>query len=75
MPAYCCRFLIAAGDPCQLPPVLCSPAHITAGAAGRGGPGQQQLYGLLRPLYVRLTQLGHQPHLLTHQYRSAPGWR
>jgi hypothetical protein len=33
---------------------------------------QQQggrVYGLLRPLFVRLTQLGHEPHLLTHQYR------
>lgn len=88
------RFVIAAGDPCQLPPVLASPAAVTlmpgrpaaaAAAATAGGnshmPGpslgtaiaaqQQQsaIYGLLRPLFVRLTHLGHVPHLLTHQYR------
>jgi hypothetical protein len=34
---------------------------------------QQQglVYGLLRPLFVRLTDLGHKEHLLTHQYRYA----
>jgi hypothetical protein len=59
------------------------PAAATAAADGnihRPGPAgtaiaatqqQQQgvIYGLLRPLFVRLTHLGHVPHLLTHQYR------
>lgn len=75
-----CRFLIAAGDPCQLPPVLTSPTGVTAAASAacsdsiRGSGRQQQqglLYGLLRPLFVRLTHLGHKEHLLTHQYRYA----
>lgn len=97
--AHACRFLIAAGDPCQLPPVLASPTGVTppsqpqapaaahlsnlnnssqsGGAANRPSLDQQQqqqqrpvVYGLLRPLFVRLTHLGHVPHLLTHQYRS-----
>lgn len=72
-----CRFLIAAGDPLQLPPVVASPAHVTAAAAGPGGgpkvpPGQgqqSQLHGLLRPLFVRLAALGLPPFLLRLQYR------
>jgi hypothetical protein len=34
---------------------------------------QQQggvVHGLLRPLFVRLKDLGHVPHLLSHQYRQ-----
>jgi hypothetical protein len=80
--AFSVSFLIAAGDPCQLPPVLATPTGVTATAATAvaGGsssrPVQQQqqqglVYGLLRPLFVRLTHLGHKEHLLTHQYRSA----
>jgi hypothetical protein len=84
--AACClaSFLIAAGDPCQLPPVLATPTGVTAAAAAAAAAGgainsrpvqqqqQQQhgvVYGLLRPLFVRLTHLGHKEHLLTHQYR------
>jgi hypothetical protein len=80
-----CSYLIAAGDPCQLPPVLASPTGVTPAAAAAQAPGinpaagqlqqRQQpgsvAYGLLRPLFVRLTHLGHEPHLLTHQYRYA----
>eukprot|EP00887_Chlorella_sp_A99_P002672 scaffold6.g2672.t1 len=68
-----CRFLIAAGDPKQLPPVIASPAEVS-GAGGdsaiggaRGGPR-----GLLRPLFVRLADLGLPPFLLRRQYRCAP---
>lgn len=75
-----CRYLIAAGDPLQLPPVIANPSALTAtqpaaaaaatagGAAGGGGGGAAAA-GLIRPLFVRLTQLGHTPHLLRWQYR------
>jgi len=74
-----CRYLIAAGDPLQLPPVVASPVHVTAAPSmpGRGPPalpgqGQQgQLQGLLRPLFVRLAALGLPPFLLRRQYRCA----
>ena len=68
------RYLIAAGDPLQLPPVIASPSALTvtppqprgggaaASTADAGG-------GLLRTLFVRLSQLGHTPHLLRWQYR------
>jgi hypothetical protein len=57
-----CKYLIAAGDPNQLPPVVCSPEHI------RG----DKINSLLRPLFVRLVELGHEPHLLKTQYRCHP---
>jgi hypothetical protein len=38
-------------------------------AAAAAGAAAAVRYGLLRPLFVRLTHLGHVPHLLTHQYR------
>lgn len=86
------RFLVAAGDPQQLPPVIASPANLTApapqhqpgpasglqwgpGAVGAAGAGSQRGHpgaatdSLLRPLFVRLCQLGHAPHLLSYQYR------
>ncbi len=62
------RLLVAAGDPCQLPPVISSPAQVTA--AGGGGQGQQQ--GLLRPLFMRLAEMGHSCFLLRRQYRCHP---
>ena len=79
MLSYPCRFLIAAGDPLQLPPVVASPAHVTAAPSGPGrvppalpGQGQQgQLHGLLRPLFLRLAALGLPPFLLRRQYRCA----
>ena len=72
-----CRYLIAAGDPLQLPPVVVSPAHVTAPAPARARTQQQQqqagapgqLHGLLRPLFVRLAALGLPPFLLRRQYR------
>eukprot|EP00198_Chlamydomonas_reinhardtii_P000886 XP_001690221.1 RNA helicase [Chlamydomonas reinhardtii] len=89
------RFLVAAGDPQQLPPVIASPANLTApapqhqpgpasglqwgpGAVGAAGAGSQRGHpgaatdSLLRPLFVRLCQLGHAPHLLSYQYRCHP---
>lgn len=81
------RFLIAAGDPLQLPPMIASPAHVTPAAAAGVAPPQRmhalqqqplqqqqnaQAHGLLRPLFVRLTALGLPPFLLRRQYRCHP---
>lgn len=80
------RYVIAAGDPLQLPPLVASPAHITpapsdaasgagdwddnAGAVAATGPAEA---GLVRPLFVRLAQLGYCTHLLRWQYRWVRG--
>ncbi|GLI60456.1 hypothetical protein VaNZ11_002613, partial [Volvox africanus] len=83
------RFLVAAGDPLQLPPVIANPANLTHGAqvpplphpASLATHGPQlapvtemagPLDSLLRPMFVRLSQLGHRPHLLSYQYRCHP---
>ncbi|KAG2430776.1 hypothetical protein HYH02_013615 [Chlamydomonas schloesseri] len=74
------RFLVAAGDPQQLPPVIASPASLTAPHHQPNHPAhhhqarQRQAHAdsLLRPLFVRLSQLGHVPHLLSYQYRCHP---
>ena len=57
-----CKYVIIAGDPNQLPPVVCSPEKVQ-GVSN---------HGLSRPLFVRLTDLGHVPHLLKAQYRCHP---
>lgn len=57
-----CKYLIAAGDPNQLPPVVCSPEHING----------DRVSTLVRPMFVRLVGLGHEPHLLKTQYRCHP---
>jgi hypothetical protein len=57
-----CKYVIAAGDPNQLPPVVCSPEKVEGENAN----------GLARPLFVRLAGLGHEPHLLKTQYRCHP---
>jgi len=54
------RFLVMAGDPKQLPPVL-------AEASRPGSPRD-----LRRPLFERLTAIGHEPALLDTQYRCHP---
>jgi len=64
------RHLIAAGDPCQLPPVIASPAVV--GSHQQHQQQHQQQHGLLRPLFVRLSALGHAVHLLDTQYRLHP---
>jgi len=56
-----CKYIIAAGDPCQLPPVVCSPERVQGGGEG-----------LMRPLFVRLASLGYSPYLLKTQYRCHP---
>jgi AAA domain/Protein of unknown function (DUF2439) len=56
------KFLIAAGDPKQLPPVIANPPLISP-------PSKS---GLLRPLFVRLSDVGATPHLLRQQYRCHP---
>lgn len=75
------RFLIAAGDPMQLPPVLTRAAAPTAPMSGQLQSNQQgatlpqpqhlQQFGLQRPLFTRLTQL-YRAHLLATQYRCHP---
>ena len=57
-----CKYLIAAGDPHQLSPVVCPPDHVHG----------DRVHSLLRPLFVRLVGLGHEPHLLKTQYRCHP---
>lgn len=63
------RYLIAAGDPCQLPPVVAAPAQVKAPnlASGEG----VRLFGIARPLFERLVAMGHKRHLLRCQYRQA----
>ncbi len=63
------RLLVAAGDPCQLPPLIASPAQVSAACSGQQ-QGQQQ--GLLRPLFKRLADMGHSCFLLRTQYRCHP---
>lgn len=67
------RFLVAAGDPRQLPPLVAAPALPAGGAAATAGDdagtGPQ---GLSRPLFVRLAALGASLHLLLRQYRCHP---
>ncbi|KAK9809918.1 hypothetical protein WJX72_001732 [[Myrmecia] bisecta] len=74
-----CRYLVAAGDPCQLPPLIANPAQVTPRpasapqpAAGRYARPAPPPAGLARPLFVRLTNLGHKAHLLRRQYRCHP---
>jgi superfamily I DNA and/or RNA helicase len=55
------RFLLAAGDPLQLPPVVADPPAPAGGAPG-----------LARPLFVRLAARGAAPALLRRQYRCHP---
>ena len=55
------RFLVAAGDPKQLPPILSEAAR---GAAGS--------HDLGRPLFQRLVDAGYKPSLLDTQYRCHP---
>ncbi|GFR48250.1 hypothetical protein Agub_g10115, partial [Astrephomene gubernaculifera] len=77
--------LVAAGDPLQLPPVIATPAYLSlpaqpasAGGATHGSSAASgtasagPLDSLLRPLFVRLSQIGHESHLLTYQYRCHP---
>ena len=76
-----CRYLVAAGDPCQLLPIIASPAEVTSSkhsqpaissAASSSLPtAPAVLHGLGRPLFLRLVALGHVPHLLRRQYRYA----
>jgi len=53
---------VAAGDPCQLPPLVASPQAL------QGGRGA----GLGRPLFERLVAASAQTHLLRRQYRCHP---
>ena len=59
------RYLVAAGDCCQLPPLIANPT------AMQPGPGKVQSLGLGRPLIARLMAMGYPCHLLRYQYRQA----
>ena len=56
------NFLVAVGDPLQLPPVLASPSHLP----------QRSQHGLDRPLFTRLLSVGYPSTLLDTQYRCHP---
>jgi hypothetical protein len=56
------KYLVCAGDPRQLPPVIAAPPLLST-------PSKP---GLLRPLFVRLSDLGATPHFLRQQYRCHP---
>jgi len=64
---------VLAGDPCQLPPVIATPAlvadPVTPSQHAPSGARLPRPQGLLRPMFVRLADLGHQTHLLHTQYR------
>ncbi|KFM27096.1 Uncharacterized protein C4orf21 [Auxenochlorella protothecoides] len=71
------RYLIAVGDPLQLPPIVATPTAV-APAGGEAGPALQAgarptaRHGLARPMFVRLAAAGHPVHLLRRQYRCHP---
>lgn len=52
------RYLIAAGDPCQLPAVVSLPSETKSMGCG-----------IARSLFCRLRKLGHKSFLLRKQYR------
>ncbi|KAK2076177.1 hypothetical protein QBZ16_001109 [Prototheca wickerhamii] len=64
------RYMVAVGDPLQLPPIVAAPALPT-----REGPiadAAAEPHGLARPMFVRLQAAGHAVHLLRRQYRCHP---
>ena len=77
-----CRFLIAAGDPKQLPPVVASPTTISPdllanrklgrSISGEEHPISQSRKTIVRPLFVRLEATGINVHFLKRQYRCHP---
>lgn len=70
----CCRFLVAAGDPCQLPPLIASPRALSSTACVGSGSGSSGSSGsgLGRSLFERLVAAGLPAHLLRRQYRCHP---
>ena len=71
--AHPCSFLIAAGDPQQLPPHIATPSTLTATPSATqpphrhlqgnwgGAQSTQSMQGsLIRPLFVRLCLLGYE---------------
>lgn len=63
------KYLLACGDPCQLPPVLVSPSQLTS---VNSSLPPDSFCGLARPMFVRMRQLGHPSVLLRTQYRLHP---
>lgn len=63
------RFLLAAGDPLQLPPVIANPPGLSPAT---GTPAAASTSSLARPLFVRLRDAGLRPTLLRRQYRCHP---
>ncbi len=56
----------------QLPPVVANPPRLSSPVPPALDGDAPPSDGLLRPLFVRLQQLGHVPHLLRTQYRCHP---
>lgn len=71
-----CKYLVAAGDPLQLPPVIAHPSTVVTSSPPRDPANNNNNnvnnHGLVRPLFVRLAALGNEPYLLRRQYRCHP---
>lgn len=65
------QFLLAVGDPNQLPPVL-APSACDGASGGKDGVPIARMQNLCRPLFSRLEAGGYKPVLLRTQYRCHP---
>jgi superfamily I DNA and/or RNA helicase len=63
---------VAAGDPCQLPPLVASPQAVSGSRSGTGSSMAGADSGLGRSLFERLVAAGLPTHLLRRQYRCHP---
>ena len=64
------RYVVVAGDPMQLPPIVASPRTVSSPSAASTAPAAAR--GLGRSLLSRLVAAGHGAHLLRQQYRCHP---
>ena len=63
---------MAAGDPCQLPPLVASPQAVSGSQEGAVSGVASANSGLGRSLFERLVAAGLPTHLLRRQYRCHP---
>jgi AAA domain len=63
---------VAAGDPCQLPPLVASPQAVSGSREGAVNVVASANRGLGRSLFERLVAAGLPTHLLRRQYRCHP---
>lgn len=63
---------MAAGDPCQLPPLVASPQGVSGSRSGTVSSVADGNSGLGRSLFERLVAAGLPTHLLRRQYRCHP---